>query len=182
LSDDAELMRRAKEGDEAAFAALMGRWELPVKRLLARILMNASDAEDLAQETFVRVWQSRSRFRSGAEFRPWLFSIAVNLARNRLRWWRRRPEVELRDWDEAGAGPGMEGPDALERKERSEAVRSAIARLPLDQREALVLFCYEGLSHQEIAEVLGGTPKSVEAKLYRARAGLKAPLARWTKG
>src|SRR6266545_4393207 len=87
-SEDAELMQRVRTGDEAALGALMERWERPVKSVIARLVLNASEAEELAQETFVRVWQQREKFRTGAEFRPWLFSIAVNLARNRLRWWR----------------------------------------------------------------------------------------------
>src|SRR3954465_972653 len=97
-SEDAELMRRVQTGDEAALGALMERWELPVKSVIARLVFNASEAEELAQETFVRVWQQRKKFHAGAEFRPWVFAIAVNLARNRLRWWRRRPTVELHEW------------------------------------------------------------------------------------
>src|SRR5215216_6626400 len=100
-SEDAELMRRVQMGDETALAALMERWELPVKSVIARLIFNASEAEDLAQETFVRVWQQREKFRTGAEFRPWVFSIAINLARNRLRWWRRRPVVSLDEWSPA---------------------------------------------------------------------------------
>ena len=99
-TEDRELMRRVQSGDEAALGALMERWELPVKGLIGRIELNVGDAEELAQETFVRVWQQREKFRAGAEFRPWIFSIAVNLARNRLRWWRRRPEVSLHEWSE----------------------------------------------------------------------------------
>jgi RNA polymerase sigma-70 factor (ECF subfamily) len=181
LSEDAELMRRVRDGDEAALGALMGRWELPVKRLLGRILQNSADADDLAQEAFVKVWQNRMRFDATAEFRPWVFAIAVNLARNRLRWWRRRPLVLLNDWDEAGADPGDGSGTALEKRERAAAVREAVGGLPLDQREALVLFSYEGLSHAEIAAAVGGTPKSVEAKLYRARAALKDSLRKWSR-
>ena len=79
-------MERVRAGDEEAFAALMGRWERPVKSLVARIVLNASEAEELAQEAFVRLWRRREDFRPGAEFRPWLLAIAVNLARNRRRW------------------------------------------------------------------------------------------------
>jgi RNA polymerase sigma-70 factor (ECF subfamily) len=173
-------MCRVREGDEVAFGALMGRWELPVKRILARIVQNNADAEDLAQEAFLRVWQNRARFHAEAEFRPWLFAIAVNLARNRLRWWRRRPLVELDEWEIADPGEGSL--TTLERKERAEAVRAAVAELPLDQREVLVLFSYEGLSHAEIATALGGTAKSVEAKLYRARDHLRSRLRKWAGG
>jgi RNA polymerase sigma factor (sigma-70 family) len=179
LSEDAELMRRVQAGDEAAFAALMAAWELPVKRLIGRLVPNAAEAEDLAQEAFVRVWQQRARFRAGAEFRPWLFAVAVNLARNRLRWWRRRPTVSLEDWGEEGSAGDPAAGQTLELRERAEAVRAAVARLPREQRETLILFEYEGLSHAEIAAALGGTAKGAEARLYRARAALRGELARW---
>ena len=168
MSDDAELMVRVRGGDEAALGALMERWELPVKSLVGRIVLNASEAEELAQE----------KFRAGAEFRPWVFSIAVNLARNRLRWWRRRPEVALVEWTE-GASDGDDSAHAAERGERAAAVRDAVAALPLELREALVLFQYEQLSHAEIATTLGCTPKAVETRIYRAREKLRGVLKRW---
>jgi RNA polymerase sigma factor (sigma-70 family) len=179
---DAELMLRVRVGDEAALAVLMGRWELPVKSVIARLVFNASEAEELAQETFVRVWQQREKFRAGAEFRPWVFAIAVNLARNRLRWWRRRPSVELDEWSETHeAGDRRQETSAvmLEKSERAGAVRAAIAALPTDLREAIVLFEYEQLSHAEIAEAVGATPKAVETRIHRAREKLRAALKRW---
>ncbi len=180
--EDAALMARVQRGDEPALGALMDRWELPVKSVIGRIVLNAGEAEELAQETFVRVWQQREKFRAGAAFRPWVFSIAVNLARNRLRWWRRRPTVSLDEWSEtAGEGVGAkgEGAEALERGERAAAVRDAIAALPGELREAIVLFEYERLSHAEIAEVVGATAKAVETRIYRAREKLRAALKRW---
>ncbi len=186
-------MRRVQAGDETALSALMERWELPVKGLIARIVLNTRDADELAQETFVRVWQQREKFRAGAEFRPWVFSIAVNLARNRLRWWRRRPEIALEEW---GAGPGdrssgigdgrsefgdrssefADGAQVAMRTERATLVQNAVAALPRELREALVLFEYEQLSHAEIATTLGCTPKAVESRLYRAREKLRKTL------
>lgn len=180
--EDAELMRRVQAGDEAAFGALMERWELAVKSVIARIVLNASEAEELAQETFVRVWQQRGKFRAGAAVRPWVFSIAINLARNRLRWWRRRPTVELHEWGgTAGQGSREQGAGAerLEAQERAVAVREAIAALPVELREAIVLFEYEQMSHAEIAAAVGATPKAVETRIYRARERLRAALARW---
>lgn len=171
-------MRRVQAGDEVAFAELMHRWERPVKAVIGRIVLNARDAEDLAQETFVRIWQNRARFRPEAEFRPWLFAIATNLARNRLRWWRSRPEVALEDWDQLDA-PQPSGSDAAEGAERAGAVREAIARLPVEQREALVLFEYEELSQAEIAAIVGATPKAVENRVARARERLRSSLANW---
>lgn len=184
-------MRRVQGGDEAALGALMERWELPVKGLIGRIVLNASEAEELAQETFVRVWQQRGKFRAGAAFRPWVFSIAVNLARNRLRWWRRRPTVELHEWtrtedggrrtdgQETGDGRQVTGTAPLERAERAVAVREAIAALPVELREAIVLFEYEQMSHAEIAAAAGCTVKAVESRVARAREKLRAALKRW---
>ena len=182
MSDDADLMRQVQDGDEAALGALMERWELPLKGLVGRIVLNASEAEELAQETFVRVWQQREKFRAGAEFRPWLFAIAVNLARNRLRWWRRRPAVSLQEWTEAegqGGGPEGGGSDPLERSERAAVVRDAIAALPVLLREAIVLFEYDQMSHAEIAVATGCTVKAVESRVARARKKLRAALRRW---
>lgn len=183
-AEDRELMRRVQTGDETAFAALMQRWELPVKSVIGRLVFNASEAEELAQETFVRVWQQREKFRAGAEFRPWVFAIAVNLARNRLRWWRRRPNVALEEWTKAEDAGGVShaprgGAESLERTERAVAVRDAIAALPAELREALVLFEYEQMSHAEIAEAVGATVKAVETRIYRAREKLRTALKRW---
>ncbi len=186
-AEDRALMARMQGGDEAAFGVLMERWERPVKSVIGRIVLNASDAEELAQETMVRVWQQRGAFRDGAEVRPWVFSIAVNLARNRLRWWRRRPEVALEAWKEDGeigrGGAGERGRRGdggdLERTERADAVREAIAALPLELREAIVLFEYEEMSQAEIAATVGASVKAVEARVARAREKLRVALARW---
>lgn len=178
--EDRALMVRVQAGEEAALAALMARWELPVKAVIARLIFNASEAEELAQETFVRVWQQREKFRAGAEFRPWIFAIAVNLARNRLRWWRRRPEVALDEWGETLADEKTErGGAGMERAERAAAVRDAIAVLPAELREVIVLFEYENMAQAEIAQVVGATPKAVETRIYRAKEKLRAALQRW---
>jgi RNA polymerase sigma factor (sigma-70 family) len=175
--DDTELMRRVQRDDEAALGALMRRWERPVKSVIARLVLNAREAEDLAQETFVRVWQQRGKFRPEATFRPWIFSIALNLARNRLRWWRSRPEVALDAWTETSANDT--GATHAEHTERTAAIRDAIAALPADLREAIVLFEYERLSHAEIAVAVNATPKAVENRIARARQRLREKLARW---
>jgi RNA polymerase sigma-70 factor (ECF subfamily) len=180
-TEDRALMERVQAGDEAAFGVLMQRWELPVKAVIARLVLNATEAEELAQETFVRVWQQREKYRPGAAVRPWLFAIAVNLARNRLRWWRRRPTVELEAWSEAGgeASEGRPEESALERAERAAAVRAAVAALPVELREAIVLFEYEGMAQAEIAAAVGATPKAVETRIARAREKLRVALRRW---
>jgi RNA polymerase sigma-70 factor (ECF subfamily) len=182
---DAELMSRVHEGDKTALAALMDRWELPLKAFIGRIVLNATDAGELAQETFVAVWQNRARFRRGAEFKPWVFTIALNLARKRLRWWRRRPSVSLDEWMRSGPIPDDKASDEstagekMERSEAAAAVRDAIAALPAELREAIVLFEYEQMSHAEIAAVVGTTPKAVESRIYRAREKLRVALKSW---
>ena len=180
-AEDAALMARVQGGDEAAFGALMDRWERPVKSVIGRIVLNAAEAEELAQEAFVRVWQQREKFRAGAAFRPWVFAIAVNLARNRLRWWRRRPEVSLEEWTDGLDAPagGANAAELALANERSAAVRDAVAALPVELREALVLFEYEQMAHAEIALAIGATPKAVETRIYRAREKLRGALARW---
>ncbi len=179
-AEDRALMGRLQGGEEAALAALMERWERPVKSVIARLVFNAGEAEELAQETFVRVWQQREKFQVGAEVRPWIFSIAVNLARNRLRWWRRRPEVALEEWSGAEEGEtGRAGEGEMERKERAAAVREAIAALPTELREAIVFFQYEEMSQAEVAATVGASVKAVEARVARAKEKLRVALRRW---
>lgn len=179
---DEELMRRLQGGEEAALAPLMQRWELPVKRFIFRLVGSAAEADDLAQEVFVRVFTKRATFRAGAKFSAWCFSIAANQAKNRLRWWKRRPALSLEAWTEAGGDApdgsraGAAASETVVRRERIAAVQAAVAALPLDLRTALVLFEYEDQSMGEIAAALDCTPKAVENRLYRARQQLKAAL------
>ena len=179
---DEELMRRLRDGDDGALAALMQRWEAPVKRFLFRLVGSTTDAEDLAQETFVRVHTKRATFRAGARFSPWVFSIAANLAKNRLRWWKRRPASSLDAWLDAGgdaadeSAAGAAAATVAVRREQIAAVQAAVLALPLDLRTALVLFEYEEQPVIEIAAALGCTPKAVESRLARARQELRRTL------
>ena len=180
---DEECMGRLQAGDDTALAPLMQRWEGPVKRFIFRLVGNTAEAEDLAQDVFVRVYTKRASYRTDAKFSTWCFSIAANQAKNRLRWWKRRPTLSLNAWTEAGgeaadeSSPGGQASTQAVRAEQVAAVQRAIAELPVDLRTALVLFEYEQQSMAEIAAVLGCTPKAVENRLYRARQKLKASLA-----
>jgi len=178
--------RVCAQAEEPAFAELMLRWEQPIKRYLARMLMNSADAEDLAQETFVRLYQQRARFEQGQPFAPWLYAIATNLARNRLRWWKRRPSVDLESWTRASGAAQLEaGPDAaeqLERAERARQVRRVVAELPVALREVVVLCEFEELGQAEVASALGMTQKAVEHRLCRAREKLRTRLGAVLQG
>ncbi len=179
---DEELMGRLQGGEDAALAPLMQRWEVPVRRFIFRIIGNATEAEDLAQETFVRIYTKRGAYRTGAKFSTWCFAIAANQAKNRLRWWRRRPELSLNAWTDAGgeqpdeSRAGAPASHEAVRHEQVAAVLAAVAALPLELRTALVLFEYEDQSMADIAETLGCTAKAVENRLYRARQQLKLRL------
>jgi RNA polymerase sigma-70 factor, ECF subfamily len=180
-------MARLAGGHDAALNDLMGRHAPAVFHLLCRMLGNEEDADDLAQETFVRVYQHRSRFDPEAKFTTWLYTIAGNLARNHHRWRSRHPNVSLdapADGAEqtlgdllpaAGASPS----DATATAERAEAVRTAVNGLPEDMREAVILCEWEDLAVAEAATVLKTTPKAVESRLYRARNLLRERLKRW---
>jgi RNA polymerase sigma-70 factor (ECF subfamily) len=179
---DEELMRRLQGGADDALAPLMQRWEVPVKRFIFRVVGNATEAEDLAQEVFVRVYTKRATYRAGAKFSTWCFSIAANQARNRLRWWRRHPTLSLNAWAETGgetadeSAAGVQASHATVRREQIAAVQVAVAALAVDLRTALVLFEYEGQSMDEIAATLHCSTKTVENRLYRARQQLKRTL------
>lgn len=182
---DEDLMRRLQAGEERVLGELMERWELPLKRFVLRLLFNESEAEEVAQETMERVFFQRARFRDGARFSPWILTIAANLARNRRRWWRRHPTTSL-DAPPPGEadGPARDvadgAPDVasrIEAAERAARVRAAVAELPHELRETLVLFEFEEKSHAEVAEILGCSAKAVEMRLYRAREKLRKTLA-----
>lgn len=186
---DRAAMSRLAAGDDTALAALMERHAPAVLRYLQGLLGDAEDAQDLAQETFVRVYQARHRFRPRDRFLPWLYTIATNLARNRLRWRQRHPTVALVTSEEsadvsAAPNPAFTASDpppaeSLLARERVEAVRTAVWRLPPDLREVVVLCTWEERSHAEAAAILDTTPKAVESRLYRARQRLQAELHAW---
>lgn len=178
-------MTRLASGHDSALSSLMDRHGERLFRYLLRQLNNETDAADLAQETFVRVYQNRARFRLGQRFSTWLYAIATNLLRDRFRWHKRHPQVSLDAQTELGASlkdslrDCVASPsEQLETSERAEEVRGAVQSLPVELRTPLILSEYEGMSHAEIAEVLDCSAKAVEVRLYRARGQLRKLLVR----
>lgn len=186
---DAEAMTRLRGGDDLALNELMARWQQPLVNYLARFCGDEATALDLAQDTFVRVYEARARYDTRGKFATWLYTIAGNLARNSHRWQQRHPTVSLdAPSDENGGTLATHLPDAAlapdanaEASERASAVRAAIAELPEDQRAIVLLSEYEDRSHADIAAVLTCTTKAVETRLYRARQTLREKLTRWLK-
>lgn len=164
----------------------MERWQGKLFPFLCRLTGDEASAADLAQETFVRVYEARRKVRPTGRFSTWLFTIATNLSRNLARWRRRHPTISLEEPGDGDRSPslgerlGSESPPGalLERRELCEAVRSAVLSLPEPLKEALVLFEYEELSYEEVAQVLGCSRKIVEMRLYRARKSLRKTLIR----
>jgi RNA polymerase sigma factor (sigma-70 family) len=180
-NEDSEFMARAKDGDQAAFETLMERWEIPVRRFLGRALQNTTEADELAQQTFIQLWQNRADFNPRSAFRPWVMATAVRLARERLRWWHKKPVFSLEPWTEVAGGenpteePLSEGEIVV--RERGEAVRKGVAALSPGLRVITVLFEFEAIPQPEIAEIVGASAKAVETRLFRARTALRAALA-----
>jgi RNA polymerase sigma-70 factor, ECF subfamily len=187
--DDADIqtMLRLKGGDDLALNELMSRWQNPLVSFILRYTGNEQDALDLAQETFVRVFEHRGSYEPHSKFSTWLFTIATNLCRNQARWRERHPTVTL-----YGSGedddPGLEGSvlapddspaDSAERHDLASAVREHIQNLPHNLKTTVLLFEYQDLGYDEIASTLGCTSKAVETRLYRARQLLRKSLSRW---
>ena len=176
--DEARLVRAAQSGDENAFAEIVRHFQRAVYRVAYALTRNASDADDLAQETFVRAYQAIGRFRAGEPLYPWLARIAVNQAYSLHRRRRRRPETSIEPLVEAGrqwAGEDDPAENAAE-SERNEMIQAAFAGLSPEHQAVLALRVVEGLSYDEIAETVGVPVGTVMSRLSRARAELKARL------
>lgn len=180
-------MARLADGQDPALNDLMARHAPKVFHYLLRSLQNEDDAADLAQETFAKVYQNRARFDPRQKFTTWLYTIAGNLVRDRFRWRGRHPQVsmETEPGEEGQAGlretladTGAAPDEALQASERAQAVRQAMATLPQELREPLILSVYQGLSQTEIGEILNCSAKAVETRIYRARRHLREHLGR----
>jgi RNA polymerase sigma-70 factor, ECF subfamily len=179
---DSSAMRRLREGEDLALNEIMERWQKRVTSYLLRLTDSEIVAIDLAQETFVRVYQSRNRYRPAGRFSTWLFAIASNLARERFRWLKRHPTASLNDTEsplsERVAAAGLNPSEAVEKAEQARTVHDAVMSLPDDLRDAVVLFEYEDMSYEQISAITGCSRKAVETRLYRARGILRERLKR----
>jgi RNA polymerase sigma-70 factor (ECF subfamily) len=183
-TEDVRLMELVGAGETDAFEKLMERHQRLVVGTVAHMLGNNSDAEDIAQHVFVRVWKSAKRYVPRAKFTTWLLKITRNLVFNELRRRSRHAQVSLQPEGEQEERPLKDeraaSPDAsLLEKELQREVEAAIAELPETQRMALVLRRYEELSYEQIAEVLDQSVPAVKSLLFRARTELRSRLSRY---
>jgi len=172
--EDADLIRKARQGDVEAFNLLISRWEKRVFNYLLRILQNREDALDLSQDVFLKAYQNLRKLEDPGRFAAWLFRIAHNEAYSLFR--KRKPEGELEGEEHCGRSVTVSGAGVFP-IELSIAVSSALQRLTSDQREAVVLKVYQGFKFEEMAEILSCPVSTVKSRLYAAMELLKTDLS-----
>lgn len=175
-ASDEALFAAWRDGDEAAFERLFRRYQAPLARHLSRMLDDPAAAEDLTIETFLRLHEHRARFRAGRPLRPFVWTIARNLARNRLRAERLRGWLSLRDEDPAAAPPRA-GATRASDAELRERVAAAFGTLPRAQRETCSLRLLGELTLEEIAQVTGVSLGTVKSRLFYGLRRLRTELA-----
>lgn len=170
---DQELVRKAQEGDDQAFARLVEPCLDPSYRLALRLLRSAHDAEDALQDALYKAWKALPSFRGEARFSTWLYRIVWRTCVDRAR----RPEPVPAEVEGAAAAGGLDPQVRLEEAEERRAVEAALRRLPLPYQAAVSLFYLEDLPLKQVAEVLGIPVGTVKTHLHRARRELRAALA-----
>jgi len=181
---DQQLVERVQRGEKAAFDLLVSKYQRKIFRLLSRLIRDAAEVEDVAQEAFIKAYRALPNFRGDSAFYTWLYRIAINTAKNHLvSQGRRAPtttEIEIEDaetFDDGEQLRDLNTPDAmLVSKQVGQAVNRAIERLPDDLRTAIVLRELEGLSYEEIAETMNCPIGTVRSRIFRAREAIADEL------
>jgi RNA polymerase sigma-70 factor (ECF subfamily) len=184
IRTDEELVARATAGDVDSFNQLVSRWERTIYALAYRTLGREEDARDVVQEAFLRAYRGLRGFKGEAKFSSWLYRITLNLCRDWIRRERRAPVVQppegtdAVDLADAQAAPTESVEDLVARREMSRAVSRAMAELPEEQRTAIMLKEYHGLTFQEIADQLNCPLSTVKTRLYQGLSVLRRRLDR----
>ena len=168
---DEELVASSLAGDPSAFDLLVLRWDRKIQGAIYRLMGSEEEARDLCQEAFLKAYRGLGGFKGEARFSSWLYQIALNLCRDRMRRRRGRVMVSLDALEAEAQGAVLRDEasthDLVEARDLQQRVRAAVMALPDDQREVIVLKEYEGLTFQEIAEVLDLPVSTVKTRLYR---------------
>ena len=186
---DIRLMLRVRDDDPVAFAELVELYQHRLVTVMHHLVSNKEEAEDLAQEVFLRVYRTRKKYRPRAKFSTWLFTIANNLALNALRSRQRKPSVPLDVRDSGPLGPRpaeqlvrdrqSQPGERLQQQELAAIIQQALEQLNERQRAAVVLNKFEDMNYAEIAEVMSLTTKAVKSLLSRARENLRLTLKQY---
>ncbi len=184
--DDLQLVRAYHEGDSEAFRELFKRYKLPVLNFALRFIGNRADAEDVTSEVFLQFSNKKFTPTGEAKLSTWLFTVARNASLTRLRalknqvsFWMRKDNGEDEQWDVQDPGPSVT--DSMKSREMLTAIHKAIAALPSEQREAIILREYHDRSYAEIAEITASSLEKVKILIFRARETLRVQLARFLK-
>jgi len=186
VTTDEELLLAVKAGDNDSLGLLVSRWEQPLFRFVSRLLPRQDDARDICQETFLRVLKKADRFRQGSRFSTWMYQIALNLCRDRMRKRKRwsRLVMQKDELPEQPSGhlaviPREHDPShVVEQQQKNAAVRRALDQLPADQREVLILKEFEGMKFREIAAILDCPESTVKSRMYYGLRGVRTILVR----
>ena len=179
---DEQLVEACLGGEVAAFDILVDRWQRKIRGAVYRVVRSEEEAQDICQEAFLKAFRGLNSFKQEARFSSWLYQIALNLSRDRLRRRKTRNWVSLDDFEEAAPTGVRRAPTEAERwvdaLEVQEKVARAVASLPEEQREAVILKEYQGLTFPEIAEIQGVPVSTVKTRLYRGLSVLRERLVR----
>src|SRR5512134_3112040 len=183
MNSDEELVARSMGGDVDSFNQLVLRWERPIYALAYRVIGREEDARDVAQETFLRAFRALSGFKGQAKFSSWLYRITLNLCRDWIRRERRTPIAQAPEGVDlielAGeSSPAESVEELVSRLQLGRAVEKALALLPEEQRTAIILKEYHGLTFQEIADLLDCPISTVKTRLYQGLTVLRRQLQR----
>jgi RNA polymerase sigma-70 factor (ECF subfamily) len=180
-SSDEELVERFQNGERSAFDILVQRWERRIQGAIYRLVGPGEDVRDLSQETLLKAYRGLGTFKKEARFSSWLYQIALNVCRDRMRRGRGKTYLSIDDISESTPAVSERGPSALElieARDLSRQVAAAVAALPEEQREVVVLKEYQGLTFVEIAETLDVPLSTVKTRLYRGLGQLRQQLVR----
>jgi len=179
---DEELVASSLAGDRSAFDLLVLRWDRKIQGAIYRLIGSEEEARDLCQEAFLKAYRGLGAFKGEARFSSWLYQIALNLCRDRMRRRRGRTLVSLDALEADGQAPLLrqeaDAHDLVEARDLQERVKAAVLALAEEQREVIVLKEYEGLTFQEIADVLDLPVSTVKTRLYRGLDRLRERLSR----
>lgn len=181
---DQELVARVQRGDKKAFDLLVRRYQLKVLQLVGRFIKDQSESQDVAQEVFIKAYRALPRFRGESAFFTWLYRIAINTAKNHLQSRNRllatEGDIDIEDAEQLESAPRLKNQETPERllltEELAAAISAAIEELPEELRDAIVLREMDGLSYEEIAEVMACPIGTVRSRIFRAREAIDSKL------